>query len=338
MYNEIPTILFPKELLDKAFARAAKITKEDKESTYRVLKTTLAQLESIRDTLVETLERTTKRFPNLDKIDTYERELIDIVIGVEPLRRALGRVQGATAIVTRVLNEQIRNTKDTRDIQVMKKAKSAAIGRASSIVEDLEEPLAFLARAREILRYIPEVTPGDLTVVVAGYPNVGKSSLLAKLSRARPEIAPYAYTTKQVNVGHFYWPESAPEHRRRRYQVVDTPGLLEKPPEDRNAIERQAAIAIRYLADLILFVLDPTETCGFPLPKQLALLEQVRAEFPGAPLLVVENKADLQARRGKNLRISCTTGEGLPELKQRIVEAAPPDKYQDVFSEDPERS
>lgn len=338
MYNEIPTILRPKELLDKAFARAAKIAKEDKVATYRVLKTVLAQLESIRDTLVESLEKAVKKFPNLDKIDTYERELIDIVIHVEPLRHSLARVQGSIDVVTRVMNEQIRNTKDTRDLNAMKAAKRAAIGRASSIVEDLEEPLAFLARAREILRAIPEVTPGDLTVVVAGYPNVGKSSLLAKLSRARPEIAPYPFTTKQANVGHFHWPETGPEHRRRRYQVVDTPGLFEKPAYERNTIEQQAALALRYLADVILFVLDPSEACGFPLEMQMRLLEQVRREFAGAPVFVVENKSDIRSRPSENLHVSCTTGEGIKELKAAIVAAAPPDKYQDLFAEESGRA
>jgi len=154
-------------------------------------------------------------------------------------------------------------------------------------------------------------TPGDPTIVIAGYPNVGKSSLLARLSKARPEIAPYPFTTKSANIGHFQWPEAGPAHRQKRYQAVDTPGLLEKPAAKRNYIEQQAVLALKYLADAVVFVLDPSEACGYDLPTQEKLLAHVRQEFPTAPLMVVENKADLVARPDSpNLRISCQKRRG----------------------------
>lgn len=338
MYSSIPTILRSDELLDKAFGRAAKISKEDKVAHFRVRKTTSAQLEAVRDALLESLKRYGTSFPNLDKVPTYERELVDVVVGVAPLKRALGRVAGACEVLEKVLGDKLRTIGRSRDVQEMKKAKAAAIGRASSVVEELGEALRFLGHARDVLRAIPDVSPGDPTIVVAGYPNVGKSSILAKLSRARPEIAPYPYTTKSASLGHFHWPESGPEHRRRRYQVVDTPGLLEKPAAKRNTIERQAVLALRYLGDVIVYVLDPSEACGYDLPAQQRFLDQVRAEFAGIPFVVIENKADLRKTGGGNLAVSCETGEGIAELKQRIVEAVPVDKYQALLSEGLERT
>jgi nucleolar GTP-binding protein len=338
VYPQIPTVLRSDELLDKALSRAAKITKEDKEAMYRLRKTVSAQLECLKDIWVETLDKYVQTFPNLDKVETYERELIDIVVGVEPLRKSLGRISGAVHVVEKILDDNLRSVARTRDVMEIKKRKNAAIGRATSVIDELEEPLRFLGRARDILRAVPEVTPGDPTIVIAGYPNVGKSSILAKLSRARPEIAPYPYTTKSANIGHFHWPEDAPPHRRKRYQLVDTPGLLEKPASQRNGIEKQAALALRYLADVILFVLDPSEACGYDVPAQLKLLENVREEFPGAPVLVVENKSDLRKGRSEYLKVSCETGEGLAALKQAIMTAVPEDKYQDLFADETPRS
>ncbi|MBI2078874.1 MAG: 50S ribosome-binding GTPase [Euryarchaeota archaeon] len=338
MYPQIPTILRPQELLDKAFSRAAKIDKPDQEAVWRIKKTTSAQLESIKDVLTETLEKYVAAFPNLDKVSTYERELVDIVIGVASLKKAIARVAGAVETLKQVLEEQHRIANRTLSIQDMKQAKRAAIGRASSIVEDLDKPLRFLGTSRDVLRHIPDLTPGDPTIVLAGYPNVGKSSLLARLSRARPEIAPYPFTTKTANIGHFMWPSGVPAHKQRRYQLVDTPGLLEKPPEKRNHIERQAAIALRYLGDAVVFILDPSEACGYDLPTQERLLALVREEFPGAPILVAENKSDLKRRKSPHHKISCATGEGIPELLEACVKAVPADKYQEIFPEDAGRS
>lgn len=338
MYPLIPTILRSDELLDKALGRSSKIVKEDRVAFYRARKTTLAQLESVRDILLETLEKYVKRFPNLDKVDSYERELIDVVVGADRLKNALARIDGSAAILKRVSDEYLRRVARARESPTVMQSKRSAIGRLSSMIDDLSEPLLFLGHAREVLRAIPEVTPGDPTIVLAGYPNVGKSSLLARLSRARPEIAPYAFTTKSANIGHFHWPETGPEHRRKRHQLVDTPGLLEQPPEKRNAIEQQAALALRFLADVIVFILDPSEACGYTLGQQEGLLEQVRREFPGAPMLVVENKSDLKARASGNLPISCETGDGIAELRRRIVDAVPIDKYQDLIAGDAARS
>lgn len=330
MYERIPTILTPTELLNKALGRATKIVKDDPESFYRVRKTTQARLESITDVLHETLQGYVKTFPNLDRIATYERELFEIVIGVRGLQRALSRVDGSSETIRTLGHRALGDTRGAKTRDALLDTKRRFIGRASSVVRELEAPLQFLARAREIFHALPEITPGDPTIVVAGYPNVGKSSLLAKLSRARPDIAPYPFTTKQANVGHFHWPERDPLHARR-YQVVDTPGLLDRPARERSKIEQQAALALSYLADVVLFVLDPSEACGYTLEDQEKLLESVRREFPSLPLLVVENKVDLKKRRTEQLQVSTVTGDGLGELKRALVALVPPDRYEDLL-------
>ena len=97
-----------------------------------------------------------------------------------------------------------------------------------------------------MLRKLPHV--GDeFTVVVAGYPNVGKSSFIQLVSTATPEVASYPFTTKGVIVGHR-------EVGRDRVQFIDTPGILDRPTIDRNAIELQALTAIVNLADIVLYI------------------------------------------------------------------------------------
>ena len=77
-------------------------------------------------------------------------------------------------------------------------------------------------------------------------------------------------------------------------QFIDTPGVLDRLPEERNPIERQAMAAIANIADVILFILDPSEQCGFPLENQVRLFEEIRSSMD-VPLVVVANKSDIRS-------------------------------------------
>ena len=100
------------------------------------------------------------------------------------------------------------------------------------------------------------------------------------------EVNHYPFTTKQIHVGHF-------THRRLQYQMVDTPGLLDRPMEERNHIEMQAIAALEHIGSLVLFLVDESESCGTPFEEQMNLLEEVKTLLPETELMVVSSKADL---------------------------------------------
>jgi len=169
-------------------------------------------------------------------------------------------------------------------------------------------------KARNILRKLPDVQE-EPTIVIAGYPNVGKSSFVSRITGASPEIASYPFTTKGVAIGHF-------TRDGVRYQVMDTPGLLDRPMPERNDIERQAITAIRYLDAVVMFMIDPSESCGYAIEDQKGLLAEIRENFE-LPLLVVANKADrpeFQKLDEVELNISTITGEGIEEAVNKLLE------------------
>ena len=104
------------------------------------------------------------------------------------------------------------------------------------------------------------------------------------------------------------------KHITKRFQLIDTPGLLDRPFSKRNDIEKQALSALSNLADIIIFVIDASETCGYSLEDQLHLLSQVKKTFSDSSLIIVENKADLKKMDSDYLKISCETGEGIDIL------------------------
>lgn len=92
--------------------------------------------------------------------------------------------------------------------------------------------LAYLEQVRQHMSRLPSIDPHTRTLLVCGYPNVGKSSFVNSISRADVEVQPYAFTTKSLYVGHV-------DYKYMRWQVIDTPGVLDRPLEERNTIEMQ---------------------------------------------------------------------------------------------------
>lgn len=80
-------------------------------------------------------------------------------------------------------------------------------------------------------------------------------------------MEPYAFTTKSLFVGHM-------DYRYLRWQVVDTPGILDHPLEERNTIEMQAITALAHLRAAVLYILDISEQCGHTIPEQVRNSQQ----------------------------------------------------------------
>jgi len=128
---------------------------------------------------------------------------------------------------------------------------------------------------------------------------------------------------------------------------VDTPGLLDRPLGQRNEIELQAISALRHLGDVLLFIIDPSGTCGYEPDEQMRLLDEVR-EHIDMPLLVAANKVDLLVAADKvdllvadnkfnspdkilgsefDAVMSTLAGEGVEDVMGRLVSMMDIGKY-----------
>jgi len=191
----------------------------------------------------------------------------------------------------------------------------SAYGRMSSIVHRVDKNLEILDNARKKIRTIPSIELDLPTVVLVGYPNVGKSSLLRHLSMAKPKIAPYPFTTTGLVLGHF---SVSKRYEEQKIQVVEAPGLLDRPLSPNNKVERQAMAAIYHLSNVVVFMIDPTEQCGYSIEKQENLLAGLKKDV-FVPIIVVENKSDLYISERDYMKISCESGDGIDELKKEII-------------------
>ncbi|KCZ71517.1 putative GTPase [Candidatus Methanoperedens nitroreducens] len=309
IFEKIPTVPTSEELLDKAFRRAAR-AKHGKRILDR--KTKLDAEESMLLTaaniLSDNLTSIVRKFPSFDQMPPFYLELADVLVGIEELKMNLASIQWAGNKIKEISRRYVGMMRNSEDAKVVRKQ---AFGRISSIVDSIDGNLRFLNDARNKLRKLPDIGEGP-AIVVAGYPNVGKSSFVALISSARPEIASYPFTTKGLAVGHF-------TRGGIRYQVIDTPGLLDRPLEERNEIELQAILALKHVGGAILYIIDPSETCGYTLREQMHLLDGIKKEF-GIPMLVVANKIDIaEPVENADMSMSTLTGEGVDAVLNRLV-------------------
>lgn len=264
----------------------------------------------------ERLKSVYSRFPDIDELPPYLQDLLEARVGKDRLKLALGRIKGALRALEGIRDDILFKIRKARSAEEVYRLRRQYLARVYDALKEIEEDLRLVSYARKQLKRIPPLRSDRPTVVLAGFPNAGKSSLLKALTGSEPEIAPYPFTTKKLLLGHF-------SDGYRLIQVIDTPGILDRPVEKMKAEEREALISMKHLADLVVFLLDPFQD----LEAQHHLLNYLKDMLPKS-FLVVVGKADLledpekTARElGASLAISPLTGYNVDKLKDMIIKS-----------------
>jgi GTP-binding protein len=195
----------------------------------------------------------------------------------------------------------------------------------------------FATPTRQTPRFAETGLPGDdldvelrLKLVVdaalAGFPNAGKSSLLRRISNAKPKVADYPFTTLEPILGVVDGPE------QRQLTVADVPGLIEGAADGAGLGHQFLAHLER--ARLLVHVLDATEP---ELEERFRTIDRELGRYGAGlderPQIVVLNKVDLlevvpsfelaDPRVVRVVATSCATGQGIDELKLALFELCP---------------
>jgi nucleolar GTP-binding protein len=298
-------------ILDSAFRAGYRATPHGQHALDRARRR--AQLKIIRSTAVVLRHLRLAARPLLTPgTSDLQRQLLDERFGPGRLGRSIRRLKRAEERIrglSRELQSELRR-RTTRD--EFARTVRTEYGRLASFVREVDPDLATLAEMTRFLRDRPRLDRTLPTIAIAGFPNVGKSSLVARLSTARPKVADYPFTTLALAVGHT-------DLGFDRLELVDTPGVLGRTGRE-NPAEAETRAAVRHGVDAVLFLIDPTGTSGHTVAEQESLLARWRVEFPGLTIVAVDTKADLGGARGDRLAVSARTGVGLDELRTRIRE------------------
>ena len=288
--------------LDTAFKRAMRVSAKSSKSLPAIVRAKRRENVRVRtaaQVLKDRFDRVQRWFPSFDEMHPFYRATLSIFVSLDEVKQTLGSIAGGKKVIQAIERDQIKKIKRaTKTIQAIN-ARKQAFARYASFLSKLEQRVIFLRELRFKMRGFPNLDPSLPTVVVAGYPNVGKSTVVQKISSADPKIAYYPFTTKEVSIGHVNLLEV-------KTQIVDTPGILDRPASERNPIEQQALVALQYLPDLVVFIFDPSLGCGYELQAQENLFKEVLTTFPTTPFVIAINKVDLASK------------ETIEQLKERL--------------------
>eukprot|EP00960_Hanusia_phi_P038035 753252-Hanusia_phi.AAC.1 len=273
----------------------------------------------------EKIARILDEFPRLNDIHPFYADLMNVLYDRDHYKLALGQLNMARGLIDKIGKDYLRLLKFGDSLYRCKQLKRAALGRMCTLMKKLKSSLEYLEQVRQHLARLPSIDPNTRTLLVCGFPNVGKSSFMNKVTRADVEVQPYAFTTKSLFVGHM-------DYKYLRWQVIDTPGILDHSLEERNTIEMQSVTALVHLKACILYFVDLSEQCGYSIKQQVSLFQNIKPLFEGKPLMVVLNKSDMKTidqcspeeqelvktMQGPNIQfITCSTltDEGVTGLK-----------------------
>jgi nucleolar GTP-binding protein len=296
-FNEFFHVPNSQELLDIAFKRAMKSSAQVSKNAPILIKA--KKKESLRikvaiEELIDRVQLIIKRVPIIDELPEFYKELASILVDIDELKLTLGKLNGILPILNQIERDYRNELKKIEQPRDGDRLRRSAFGRISSIINKQNKNLEYLNGIRGKLREIPSLDYTVPCIVVAGYPNVGKSSLVKNISTNKKiEIQEYPFTTKKLIMGHL--------NIERRFdtiklQCLDTPGILDRPMFKRNNIELQAILALRLISDLIVYVFDPTPACGYSVDSQLELFQEIKNNFTHdskAQMIIVINKMDL---------------------------------------------
>ncbi|KAI5180936.1 nucleolar GTP-binding protein [Nematocida sp. AWRm80] len=226
-------------------------------------------------------------FPKVDEIHPFVSDLINVLYDRDHYKMALGHIKTVSSSISRTDKEYVKLIKYGDSLYRCKQLKRAALGKMSTMAKKLAKTLVYLEEVRQSLMRLPDIDPTTRTLLICGYPNVGKSSFMRTVSRAKVDVQPYAFTTRNLYVGHF-------DYKYLRWQIIDTPGVLDHPIEEMNTIEMQSITALAHLRAAILYFIDLSETCGYSIEAQIGLFKSLSPLFEGKPVVFVLSKSDLK--------------------------------------------
>jgi len=215
----------------------------------------------------------------------------------------------------------------------------------NSFQRSVAKPLVTVMELRNAMEKTPSVTTDSPAVVLVGAPNVGKSSIVRKISSGLPEIADYPFTTRGMTLGHVevQFDVGGDDHedefmmtKTQLCQVMDSPGLLSRPDEERNEMESLTLAAMQHLPTAVMYVMDLSGGAGdkcSSVEDQLRIRKEMRTRFPRRPWIDVVSKCDLGLEEGardaleqilkdENARyfeVSTMNDTGVVELKDEVI-------------------
>jgi nucleolar GTP-binding protein len=204
-FKKITVVPTSKDFIDIVLSRTQRQTPTVVHKHYalsRIRQFYMRKVKFTQQTYHEKLTTIIEDFPRLDDIHPFYGDLLNVLYDKDHYKLALGQINTARNLIDRISKDYVRLLKFGDSLYRCKQLKRAAMGRMCTLMKKQGPSLAYLEQVRQHMSRLPSIDPQTRTILVCGYPNVGKSSFVNKITRADVDVQPYAFTTKSLFVGH----------------------------------------------------------------------------------------------------------------------------------------
>ncbi|ORD99206.1 NOG1 [Hepatospora eriocheir] len=225
------------------------------------------------------LDEIVKDFPVLEDMHPFYSDLISVLYDRDQYKIALGKINTCKSKIIGIEKNSLKMIKFADTLYRCKCLKRAGLGQMVTNVSKLKDELKYLEEVRMHLQRLPTIDPYSRTLIVAGFPNVGKSSYISTITNCKTEVQPYEFTTQALYCGHFTYSDLS-------YQIIDTPGILDRPLDSRSKIEMLSITALAHLKSCILFFID-VSGIGHSIEEQIELYNNLNPLLNSQTIIVL---------------------------------------------------
>ncbi|MEB3774065.1 MAG: 50S ribosome-binding GTPase [Desulfurococcales archaeon] len=251
----------------------------------RPLEREIARIQTVRNIIIDKTSFIRDLVRLLDNLHPFYWRLIEIEYDRRRIHEAISCISKSRKLVSSFWEKYRILLLASETPRELRRTSEEARGRMLSTIKRCSRGLELLRSLVVFLQHLPSINPSIPTIIIAGPPSTGKSTLVRQVSTGKPEVAPYPFTTKNIHIGHIVSGD-------RRIQVIDTPGLLDRSPDEMNPIERRAVAALTELEGAILYLVDPTPTAYMGLDDQYRLFIKIHRYTRGKRHYLGINKVD----------------------------------------------
>ncbi|MEM3542916.1 MAG: GTPase [archaeon] len=264
------------------------------------------QLKRIHKKLINVLQKISDDLKK--ERSAFEESILEIY--AQDRKKIARKLISIKHILDKIFLDYSFRIKNSKNIDEKIKLKKSFYGRTFSLLKSID--FNFINSFYKTLKEIPKIDWNERRIILCGAPNVGKSTLLNTMTGSNVKIASYPFTTQKIQIGIL-------ERNNIKIQMIDIPGLLNREPK--NKYEKIATQALKHISKEFLFLLDPSETCGFSLKEQEGLLDRIIKEFNPNIIIKVSTKKDLGKVWDKaEFAVNCFDSDDVEKIVKVLIE------------------